>query len=224
MSTVQSATGPSADVLAAMNPGKKEAKSTAAAAEDKFLTLLVTQMRNQDPLNPLDNAQVTSQLAQLSTVTGIDKVNATLEALQGSMQSNQSLQAASMIGRGVLAPGSTLHLSEGKAFLGVELAESADSVQVTIRDSSGNPVRSIDLGGNDAGMLPLQWDGKTDSGADAASGKYTFDITARRAGKAVEATALAFGDVASVASGAQGVKLNVLGIGEVKLADIRQIL
>ena len=75
-----------------------------------------------------------------------------------------------------------------------------------------------------AGMLPLQWDGKTDSGADAASGKYTFDITARRAGKAVEATALAFGDVASVASGAQGVKLNVLGIGEVKLADIRQIL
>ncbi len=212
----------------AANPLASTAKAAAsdstAATQDRFLKLLVTQMKNQDPLNPLDNAQVTSQLAQLSTVTGIDKVNATLEALKGSFQSNQSLQAAGMIGRGVFVPGAAVALTGGKALLGVELAQPADNVQITIRDAAGKAIRKIDLGAQQAGILPLQWDGKTDSGSVAADGKYTFEVAAARGSQQAGAVTLAFGTVASVSTGAAGVKLNLPDIGAVDLSDIRQIL
>lgn len=226
MTTIQNnANAVSADLLAAMNPAKESAKSTAAAAQDRFMTLLVTQMRNQDPLNPLDNAQVTSQLAQLSTVTGIDKLNTTLEALKGSFQSNQSLQAANMIGHGVLVPGSSLSLVDGKAILGVELTEPADSVQVDIKNAAGKVIHHIDLGSKEAGTLPLSWDGATDDGAAAADGKYSFEVSATRGGQKISgASALGFGLVSSVSSGAQGVKLNIPNLGAVNLSDIRQIL
>ncbi len=224
MSTVQTGNTVSSDLMAAMNPAKSAAKSTADAAQDRFMTLLVTQMKNQDPLNPLDNAQVTSQLAQLSTVTGIDKLNATVQALMGSYQASQSLQATSMIGHGVFVPGSDVTLTGGKALLGVELADAADSVQVTILDASGRPVHKIDLGAQKAGVLPLAWDGTTDGGATAADGHYTFQVNAVRGNQKASATALSFGEVASVSTGPQGVKLNLPRIGEVNLADVKQIL
>src|SRR4051812_9579365 len=96
----------SQDLLNAVNPQKKKAaEGSVEADQDKFMTLLVTQLKNQDPMNPLDNAQLTSQLAQLSTVTGINKLNTTLETLKSSYQSSESLQAANMIGHGVLVEG-----------------------------------------------------------------------------------------------------------------------
>ncbi len=187
------------------------------------MTLLVAQMRNQDPLNPLDNAQVTSQLAQLSTVTGIDKLNTTLESLKSSFQSNQSLQAASMIGRAVLVPGSDVMLSEGKAVLGVELSEPVDKLTISIRDASGKEVHSMELGSQEVGVLPLAWDGATSSGT-ATDGKYTFELQATRGGEKVPVQALAIGEVGSVSTGGQGVKLNLLNIGQVDLNEVRQIL
>lgn len=214
----------SPSLLAAMNPVKETAKSGAAAAQDRFMTLLVTQMKNQDPLNPMDNAQVTSQLAQLSTVTGIDKMNTTLESLISSFQSNQSLQATNMIGHGVLVPGASVALANGEGVLGVELAEPADKVQVTIRDMAGKLVHTIDIGSMKAGMQQLQWDGATDNGGAAANGQYVFDVTAMRAGEKVDVTKLAFGKVDSVSTGAQGVKLNLPGLGAVNFTDVRQIL
>ncbi len=223
MTTIQTNTV-SPELLAAMNGTKKTAASTAEEAQNRFMTLLVTQMRNQDPLNPLDNAQVTSQLAQLSTVTGIDKLNATVQALQGSYQASQSLQAAGMIGRGVLIPGANVQLADSKALLGLELAAPADSVEVTIRNAAGVAIHKMNLGAKDAGTIPLAWDGKTDSGATAVDGKYSFDVVAKRGGESVAATKLSFGEVMSVTTGAQGVKLNVSGSGAVSLADVRQIL
>lgn len=226
MTTVQTNTV-SPDLLATMNgPSKKTGASTMEDVQNRFMTLLVTQMRNQDPLNPLDNAQVTSQLAQLSTVTGIDKLNATLEALQASYHASQSLQAANMIGHGVLVPGTSTQLIEGKAILGVEVTEPADNVQVTIRNTSGTAVRTIDLGAQQPGTVPIAWDGVMNNGSTAADGAYRFEVAATRDGKLVGATTLSFGEVASVTTGnaAQGVTLNVPGVGTVKLADIRQIL
>lgn len=214
----------SPSLLAAMNPPKEAAKSGTAADQNRFMTLLVTQMKNQDPLNPMDNAQVTSQLAQLSTVTGIDKMNTTLESLIGSFQSNQSLQAANMIGHGVLVPGASVALADGKGMLGVELAEPADKVLVTIRDAAGKLVHTIDIGSMKAGMQQLQWDGATDNGGAAANGQYTFAVTAMRAGEKVDVTKLAFGKVDSVSTGAQGVKLNLPSLGAVNFTDVRQIL
>jgi flagellar basal-body rod modification protein FlgD len=223
MTTIQN-NAVSDSLLTTMNPSAKAAaKSDAAAAQDKFMTLLVTQMKNQDPLNPMDNAQVTSQLAQLSTVTGIDKLNTTLEGLMGSYQSSQSLQAAGMIGHGVLVPGSKLELAGGKAIMGVELTEPADKVQITIRNTAGEAVHTVDLGAMEVGTQPVLWDGKTDGGTAAADGNYTFEVSATRGTEKAAATALSFGQVGSVSTSSQGVKLN-LPNGSVNLSDIRQIL
>jgi flagellar basal-body rod modification protein FlgD len=221
MSSVQNV---SPELLGAMNTSKKSAASVAEEAQNRFMTLLVTQMRNQDPLNPLDNAQVTSQLAQLSTVTGIDKLNVTLQSLQASYQSSQTMQAANMIGHGVFVPGSTLHLAEGKAILGVELAESASSVTVTVRDGSGRAVHRMDLGAQAAGNVPIAWDGVTESGAIAADGVYSFEIEALRGAEKIAAAGLSFGVVASVSTGPQGVKLNVPGLGALEMNQVREIL
>ncbi|MEO6351622.1 MAG: flagellar hook assembly protein FlgD [Burkholderiaceae bacterium] len=224
MSTVQNNVA-SPELLAQMNGTKSTASASGVdATSDRFMKLLVAQMKNQDPLNPLDNAQVTSQLAQLSTVTGIDKMNATLESLIGSYQSSQSLQAASMIGRGVMVPGKTLFLNEGQAVMGLELATPADSVQLAVKDATGKVVDTISLGAMDAGVSPLAWDGMGSDGTTLANGTYTFEATATRAGQGVTVTALAVGGVASVSTSAKGVLLNLQGMGSVSMADVRQIL
>lgn len=223
MSTVQANTV-SSSLMSAMNPGSTSTQSSTAAAQDQFMKLLVTQMQNQDPLNPMDNAQVTSQLAQLSTVSGIEKMNATLTSMMSNYQSNQTFQAASMIGHGVMVDGSKTTLSNGSALFGVNLAGAADSVNVTVTDANGLPVRTYDLGAQQAGLIPVQWDGTTDSGAAAADGAYTFKVSATSAGQAVSAQSLSYGQVASVANGSQGVTLNVSGLGTVNMADVLQIL
>lgn len=214
------------DVLDAMNGKKTNAsKSTADAAQDRFMTLLVTQMKNQDPLNPLDNAQVTSQLAQLSTVTGIDKLNETVKGLQSSYLSSQQLQSAALIGHGVLTPGQSVKLAEGKAIFGVDITEPADNVKVTVYDSAKNPVHTVDLGAQDIGMMPLTWDGMSDTGTQLSDGNYTVQVEATRGGKKLEgAQTLSFGVVGSVSTNAQGVKLNLNGMGSVDFSSVRQIL
>ncbi|MCU6433220.1 flagellar hook assembly protein FlgD [Undibacterium sp. Jales W-56] len=209
-------------LLASIN-GSTTAKTTTQEAQDRFMTLLVTQMKNQDPLNPMDNAQITSQLAQLSTVTGIDKLNATVTALNANFQASQNLQAASMIGHGVVAAGNKLGLSQGKGLYGVELTQGADKVDVTIKDASGSVVKKLSLGSMGSGINPLTWDGTNDQGAAAPDGQYQIEVSATTGGKAIDATALSFGMVSSVTSGAQGVKLNVANVGDVGLADVKKI-
>lgn len=223
MTTVQTSNAVPADLLATMN-GKKAETSTTQEAQDRFMKLLVTQMRNQDPLNPLDNAQVTSQLAQLSTVSGIDKLNTTLQALQSSYQTSQTLQATSMIGHGVLVPGSTIELADSKAIFGVEMPDAADKVKVTVRNAAGVAVRTFDLGSQSAGVVPLAWDGKTDGGTTAPDGAYKFEVSAVRGDENIAATPLSFGSVVSVTTGAAGVKLTLPGLGNVNFADVKQIL
>ncbi len=224
MTTIQN-NAVSDSLLSSVN-GNRAAKKTdeVVAAQDRFMTLLVTQMKNQDPLNPMDNAQMTSQLAQLSTVSGIEKLNATLGSLMGSYQASQTLQAAGMIGHGVLVPGSAVELVEGEALMGIELEGPADKVQVTVRDGSGTLVHTIDLEKQPAGTYPLHWDGTTDAGTKAANGKYTFEVKASAGDQKITATALSFGQVASVSTGSQGIKINVPSIGAVNFSDIRQIL
>ena len=223
MTSVQNATV-SPDLLAAVNPARSTSKSSAEAAQDRFITLLVTQMKNQDPLNPMDNAQVTSQFAQLSTVTGIDKVNATLESLIGDMQGAQSLQSANLIGHGVLVPGSDMTLTDGQATFGVGLTESATRVPVTVRDANGLAVRKLELGPQDVGSVAYRWDGHTDSGAVAAAGQYTFDVAAVADSEKLTSTALSYGEVTSVARDGAGVRLEVSGVGPVNYSDVQQIL
>ncbi|MBI5660354.1 MAG: flagellar hook assembly protein FlgD [Nitrosomonadales bacterium] len=213
------------DALNAANSSlAKKPASTADDTQDRFLKLLVTQMKNQDPLNPMDNAQVTSQMAQLSTVSGIDKLNSTLQALSDSMAAEQSVSAAGMIGRGVLVPGATLNLANGQALGGIELALPADSVTVKIQDAAGSLVRTLQLGAQKSGVLPLGWDGMTDAGAPAADGAYRFTAEGVLAGNRSTAATLAFGVVNAVIPGARGATLDVGGAGGFALSDVKRVM
>jgi flagellar basal-body rod modification protein FlgD len=183
MSTIQNI--PS--TLAATNlSGAQAANGTQQSADDvqdRFLKLLVTQMKNQDPLNPLDNAAVTSQLAQISTVNGIEKLNATVQTMASNFAAGQTLQASAMLGKDVLVPGSTLQLAGGSGLFGINLAQAADQVKVTISDASGRALQVIDLAAQAAGPLTLAWDGKTSDGAQATDGVYNISVTALSGGQ-----------------------------------------
>ncbi len=192
-------------------------------AQSNFMKLLVAQMQNQDPMNPMDNAQMTSQMAQLNMVSGINQLNTTLSSALSSFQATQTMQASSLIGREVLVPSSTLQLSSGQAKMGVDLAQSVDSLKLTVLDSAGQTLRSIDLGAKPAGLTQLAWDGATDAGAAAADGSYSFKLEALRNGQSVTATALSAAQVGGVSLSNNNVRLSLPGLGEVALADVRQV-
>ena len=191
--------------------------------KDRFLSLLVAQMKNQDPLNPLDNAQVTSQMAQLSTVQGIENMNANLQALAASLGVNQMAQAANLIGHGVLVPGNTLSPAPQQDVIGFDLSRSADKVTVNIHDAAGSLVRKLDLGPRDVGVNLLTWDGLTDSGAAAPAGNYSFSVDAVQGGQSVTSQPMSLGMVNSVSQNGQGVQLNLAGNKSVGYAEVRQI-
>lgn len=211
------------DLMNSVNGVKKNSGST-EDAQDKFLTLLVTQMRNQDPLNPMDNAAVTSQMAQLSTVTGVNQVNATLESLRGDLQANQTFQASSLIGHAVLATGNKMSLGESGAAFGLNLERAADKVAVEIKDGAGRVVRTINMGAGVEGDSPATWDGKMDDGTKAPVGSYSFSVRAEQAGSAVVSSPLTYAMVESVSSGKNGVKLNLNNDTAIGMSDIRQII
>ena len=232
--STSSTTGFSSSLLASVNGTTKtttDTTSTVDADQNKFLTLLVTQLQNQDPLNPTDNAELTSQLAQLSTVSGINTLNATVSSLQSSFQSSQALTATNMIGRGVLVDGTALKLTSSQAVYGIDLATAADNVTITIKDSTGATVKTIDMGAQPAGTQPLIWDGKVENlkgtgvAGVVADGAYTFSVNATRSGTALtDAAALTYGTVASVSTGSAGVTLNVPAIGKLNMDAVKQVL
>ncbi len=223
MSTTNSVVSQTEQFYASLNPASEKTLSVINEAENRFLTLLTTQLKNQDPLNPLDNAQLTSQLAQISTVNGIEKLNATLQKLLAGMQESQTLEAAALVNHGVLVPGNTLLLGEGGALAGFELATAADEVTVTIKDANGLVVRTLSLGAQDAGVTAFVWDGRNDSGAQAAAGRYSFTLAAKQGSENVTANALAYGLVQAVMRGSQGLTLDAGPLGEFSLADVKQI-
>lgn len=221
---VNNSTTPSQALLDSVNGKSGSSKSTAAEAQDRFMTLLVTQMKNQDPLNPLDNAQVTSQLAQLSTVTGIDKLNTTLESLISNVQTGQSYQASSMIGHDVLVSGNQITATaEAGGYYGVDLPTGADKMTVTIKDGAGATIRTLALGKQDAGVTPMVWDGLDDSGAKVAAGNYKFEVAATTGNDVVNATPLSYAQVMSISNGTNGIKLNLSNLATVSTTDVKEI-
>jgi flagellar basal-body rod modification protein FlgD len=209
--------------------------SSSQSLSDTFLKLLVAQMNNQDPLNPVDNSQVTSQMAQISTVTGISTLNGTVSQLVSQLQQSQAMQSTQMAGHTVLVPGNSLSLATSAAapgstpasaaYGGFKLAQAADSVSVTVKDSTGATVRTLNLGALGAGVQDFSWDGSTDSGAQAAAGGYTYSVSAKAAGQAVNATAYSAQQVVGVAPQSDGSVQFLLANGsQVGFGSIAQIL
>jgi flagellar basal-body rod modification protein FlgD len=124
---------------------------SAEETADRFLTLLVAQMQNQDPLNPMDNAELTTQMAQINTVTGIENLHDTVRSMTAQMVQMQALQGASLVGRDVTVQGDELAVEAGTAFGGFELAAPADRVKVEILSAAGAVIQTLELGAMSSG-------------------------------------------------------------------------
>lgn len=224
MSTVSGASGGVQYDWTQYNAGKKDTKTQVEQSQDRFLTLMVSQMKNQDPLNPMDNAQVTQQMAQISTVTELTTLNKSFQGLADTFNAGQSLQAAGMIGRNILGAGNSITLDKGTGKAGYELPSNADKVELAVIDKDGNVVHTEDLGAQKAGVHTFEWDGTNDALGKAADGEYTFQVVAQSGGTDVKAEPLAIGKVESVALGSGSMKISAGALGSITMDKIKQIL
>ena len=215
-------TATNSTTAAATTAGATTGGSTANAAgsEDRFLKLLVAQLSNQDPMNPMDNAQVTSQMAQISTVTGVQQTNQAIKELAAQLASMQMLQSSSLVGRSVLVDGNKLPVSNNQASGAVELLAAADSVKIDILSAGGKVVDTIDLGARAAGRHPFDWDAT----GKAAGTTMAYRVTATQGGKAVGTTQLVRDNVASVSNDNGSMNLQLRGLGNTAYDKIKSIL
>jgi flagellar basal-body rod modification protein FlgD len=197
--------------------------------QDDFLKLLVSQLQNQDPMNPMDGTQFASQLAQFTSVEQLANINTSLQSsISANQLLNQSISNAlstTVIGKEVRASGSTFNYSgTGVEKTGYTLPSAAVSAQVKILDAKGNVVRTINGTGVSAGDVDVQWDGLTDTGTQAAAGAYTVQVTAADAnGKAITATPYFYGTVTGVKFKSTGTAFVVDG-EDVDLANILEVI
>jgi flagellar basal-body rod modification protein FlgD len=202
------------------------ASSTSLGGTD-FLTLMLAQLKNQDPTSPVDSNTFLTQLAQLSEVQGITSLNTSFSTLSSSLSSSQALQASSLLGHQALVNSSTATLAAGATVTGaVNIPQTTSQVVLNISDSSGALVSQINLGAQSAGLTSFSWNGTTNTGSQAPAGTYTLSAQYAGATKnGTAATTLVNGTVESVSMGAgsTGLTVNVAGIGSVPFSSVQQI-
>jgi len=197
-----------------------------ALGKDAFLQLLVTQLKNQNPLEPQDNGAFVAQLAQFSSLEGITTLNDTVSGLASNYNSSQALQASSLVGRSVIAPGDKAVVDTTKSLSGtVVVPSSVASATLKITDSTGKTVRTIDLGSQKAGNASFIWDGKNDAGETVPAGTYTFGATTTIDGTSVALITNLPATVNSVTISQTGgeLMLNLAGLGSVALSKVQTI-
>ncbi len=194
-----------------------------SAEQSQFMTLLVAQMRNQDPLNPMDNNEMTSQIAMLNMVSGIDNLNKTLNNMSTSQRLGDSLKATDLIGHSVLVPTSKLVLNNGVSDFSVDLASDAQNVNVMVLDKYGSLVKSFDMGAQTAGIHKIVWDGFSDTGSQLADGEYIIKVDAQKNGQMVDATSLTADTVDNLTLSGGLATLQLSKLGNVGLSDIRAV-
>ncbi len=227
MSTIQNdaTTNPYAGLGLATTAAAKPGRGDDSLDQQDFLMLLTTQLRNQDPLKPLDSSQFVTQLAQFSQVSGVQEMNASLASLTAGMKSSAVLDGASLVGRYVLLEGNRAALAaDGTIAGGVTTPTGATSITVNLRNEGGELVRSMQLTPTEGTTL-FSWDGKANDGSSAPPGRYTIDAAATVAGANRAADTLVADLVASVSIDPStfSLKLNTPGAGAVTLADVRQV-
>jgi len=195
------------------------AASDAASTSDRFLRLLVAQMQNQDPLSPMDNAQVTSQMAQINTVSGIEKLNTTVQGLSSQFMQLQAVQGVSLVGHDVVVAGNRLAIDDTAAIGvgGFELAGPADAVKVEILSPSGAVLQTINLGAESAGVHSFHWP----AGTATDSSGLTFRASATRGGVATPVTALMRDRVDAVSTSGNSFNLELRNSGTVPYGSVK---
>jgi flagellar basal-body rod modification protein FlgD len=195
-------------------------KTTAKEQTDRFMKLLVAQLNNQDPMNPMDNAQMTSQIAQINTVSGIQEVNDSIKSMATQFASLQMMQGASLVGREVLTTGNTLSMKNGVGQGSLELGAAADSVSVQVLSPGGQVLGNVNLGTQTAGRHSFQWDASSYTG----TANPIFKVTATQAGKAVSATPLARNAIESVSTDSGALSIGFKNGATVAYDAIKAIL
>jgi flagellar basal-body rod modification protein FlgD len=198
--------------------------------QDDFLTLMITQLKNQDPMKPLDPSQYVGQLAQFSSVAGLKEMNTSIATLTASLRGNQVLDGAGMIGRTVIAAGNDVYLGapaeDRQGIAGaIEVPSGTNSLQLVVKDASGATIRTQAMA-TTAGMRGYQCDGTTDTRAQAPAGAYRVEIVANVAGNNESlATSIAAG-VSSVSLDPKtgGLMLDTDTLGEISMSDVERVL
>ena len=213
---------PSAVLDTGTGTAKAVTANSATEAQDRFLKLLVAQLNNQDPMNPMDNAQMTSQIAQINTVTGIQQLNETVKGLASQFAAQQLMQGSAMVGRDVLVADNTLQFDDetktgGGAF---DLAGSAASVQVQVLNASNKEVGTIELGALKAGRYNFEWE----AGETGGAGPFRFKVLAANGESAVDVTALSTDKVTAVSVDNGALALQLSRGGTASYSALKAIL
>lgn len=206
---------------------RPQAKPRDELGQEDFLTLMISQFQNQDPFEPMDNGQFLGQLAQFSTVNGIESLNASFGGLAGSVQDNQALQAAGLVGRSVLAVTDSGYLGDTGTLRGaIELTSSASNVQIDITDETGQLVQRLDLGQQPAGLANFEWSGLDASGERATTGRYQVTARVIRGANIESAPTAIESQIQSVTLGqfGGGMTLNLAGGQDLPLGQVFQII
>jgi flagellar basal-body rod modification protein FlgD len=203
-----------------------KASTRNALDQNSFLKLMITQFKNQDPTKPQDPTAFLGQLAQFSTVSGIQEMQSSISTLSSALLSQSVLGGASLVGRDVLAPASTIAMNANEGVFGaLEVPEGASSVDMVIKDNVGQTIRHYNMPVS-AGLTNFGWDGMTDMGTAASSGHYNVSATANVGGKSQSVPVLLDSQVTSVTIDptSNNLMLNTKGLGAVSLSNVRRVM
>jgi flagellar basal-body rod modification protein FlgD len=202
---------------------QKEIARTSTLGQEDFLKLLMTQLQNQDPMEPMDNGEFMGQMAQFSTVEGITEMGESIDGLVGMYQGQQMSANASMIGKKALVDGNWAQLEGGKLAGAIDLTTAANDLRVDVKSETGELMASIGLGSKMAGTQEFSWDGIKQDGTTAPEGNYYLSASAVRDGQSTVPAMQVYGTVNSVQMKGGEVTLNVSGQGNVSFNNVKRI-
>ena len=221
--TAVNTTGTTTDSVYAQYAFPETNKSSDGMGQADFLRLMTEQMKNQDPLNPLKGAEFLGQLAQFSTVQGIENMQQAMGAMASVMENDQSLRAATLVGRDALVEVDKVQLGAGAGVSGEIIATRAGPIHVEVVDAAGQVVSRLDMEAAGSGPMAFEWDGTDAKGEATAAGTYTFRATS---GSGDDSEALAVrlaAHIDSVSIEPTGLVLNLAGLGSMPLSTVRRI-
>ena len=213
-------TSASSTVAPSASVGLSPSTQSSAEMSQQFLKLLVTQLKNQDPLNPVDNAQMTSQMAQISTVGGIQSLNTSVNGLNTSLLQMQAVQGAALVGRDVTLPGKLISVANGAAGGIFDVSATADAVRIDVLNAAGVKVDSLSLGAQSAGQHSFNW--PNGSGASPSDG-YSFQVYASSGANAVVSTTLMRDKVQAISTSGSALTLDLARSGKVPYTAVTAI-
>ncbi|MDH3610073.1 MAG: flagellar hook assembly protein FlgD [Gammaproteobacteria bacterium] len=216
----------SSDILSLINSPQQQDDSSNELGQEDFINLMVTQLRNQDPFEPLQSGEFIGQLAQFGTVSGISELQNSVSDLASSLISNQTLQATNLIGKNALVSSDNLSLKEGESIKGaISTSAPANNVTVSIFDAAGNLVQTLPLGVVNEGLKEFEWDGVDASGNQAPEGNYFLSVVGAQGEDNIALDTFAYKKIESISLGenTNSIRLNVENGGELKISEILKI-